>query len=282
MRGAIRLLSLVSAWITIHHVSSFSIPDFHLMQTAASHLTHSVSHVAPHVAKHVSPQTHDAFDLLGIYKQTLTAHPLTTKMLTGATLAVSGDAIAQSQDKSTEYDKQRAASFAAFDMAYRAVQHFSFPIIVAACHGQYLGSLPFLHDAFDASRLGAMEQTLASQLGIVPFFYYPVFFSLTGFMQGLTLSGAVSRAQENFLPLMKRNLLFWIPVQYVQFGYIPEDLQIPFLSMCGLAWTFILSVAAGSARNYTPDNEMEKDALNVQKPEQAEQDTAATPVAQRS
>jgi hypothetical protein len=179
-------------------------------------------------------------------------------MMTGATLAVCGDAIAQSRDRDAEYDTRRAASFAVFDMAYRSVQHFSFPIIVAHCHGQYLGSLPAVGDSFDASQLAAMEQTLVSQLGIVPFLYYPAFFVLTGAIQGLTTSGAITRAKENFIPLMKRNLLFWIPVQFVQFGYVQEDLQIPFLSVCGLAWTFILSVAAGSTKNYTPDKEVQQ------------------------
>jgi peroxisomal membrane protein 2 len=238
MHGIVRLLTAVT---TVQVASSFGIPDsFHLMQAV-----HSTAHSLPHV------------DLLDSYKQALAAHPLPTKMITGATLAVSGDAIAQSQDKSADYDKRRASSFAVFDMAYRALQHFSFPIIIAACHGQYLGSIPGL-DSVDASQLAAMEQTLASQLGIVPFFYYPVFFGLTGAMQGLSASGALTRAQENFLPLMKRNLLFWIPMQFIQFGYIQEDLQIPFLSVCGLGWTFILSVAAGSAKSYTPEKEAEE------------------------
>merc|ERR1711966_57901 len=100
------------------------------------------------------------------------------------------------------------------------------------------------------SYMAAMEQTLASQLGIVPFLYYPVFFSLTGIVQGLNAEQSIERAKENFIPLMKRNLLFWIPVQFVQFGFIEEGLQIPFLSVCGLAWTFILSIAAGSTKTY--------------------------------
>merc|ERR1719215_693459 len=130
-----------------------------------------------------------------------------------------------------------------------------------------------------------MEQTLASQLGIVPFFYYPVFFALTGAIQGLSMSGSLTRAQENFLPLMKRNLLFWIPVQFVQFGYIPEDFQIPFLSVCGLGWTFILSVAAGSAKSYSPEKEMEKEFINAQAVEdidaiEEERNTPVAPLAQ--
>jgi hypothetical protein len=197
-------------------------------------------------------------------------------MMTGATLAVCGDATAQSRDKDSEYDTRRAASFAVFDMAYRALQHFSFPIIVAHCHGQYLGSLPAISNSFDASQLAAMEQTLSSQLGIVPFLYYPAFFALTGAIQGLTTSGSITRAKENFIPLMERNLLFWLPVQFVQFGYIQEDLQIPFLSVCGLAWTFILSVAAGSTKNYTPDKEVQQTMLTNSNNKQHAVEVAST------
>mmetsp|Transcript_23506 Transcript_23506/g.66516 ORF Transcript_23506/g.66516 Transcript_23506/m.66516 type:complete len:260 (-) Transcript_23506:157-936(-) len=225
---------------------AFSIPDsFHLMQTAAA----SASHTVPHI------------DLLASYKQTLAQHPLPTKMMTGATLAVCGDAIAQSQDQTSDYDKRRAASFAVFDMAYRALQHVSFPIIVANCHGQYFDSVfPFLHDALAVNQMAAIEQTLASQLGIVPFLYYPAFFALTGAIQGLDMNAAIVRAQENFIPLMQRNLLFWLPVQFVQFGYIQEDLQIPFLSVCGLAWTFIISLAAGSAKSYSSSDDNSENA----------------------
>jgi hypothetical protein len=61
-------------------------------------------------------------NLLGMYKESLATHPLITKMATGGTLAVCGDAIAQSRTDE-EYDKRRAVSFAGFDCVYRAVQH---------------------------------------------------------------------------------------------------------------------------------------------------------------
>jgi hypothetical protein len=192
------------------------------------------------------------------YTTLLSQHPLVTKMATGGVLATCGDAIAQSQTDEP-YDLRRAASFMAFDMVYRAVQHVSFPVIVHECQGQYMATLlsnlhlsSFLH--LPTAYAATAEQTLASQLGIVPFFYYPVFFTLTAFIQGLSAEGALDRAKENFIPLMKRNLLFWLPVQFVQFGFIDENLQIPFLSVAGLCWTFILSVAAGSASTYNKTN----------------------------
>ena len=213
-----------------------------------------------------------ASNVIDSYQKALSENPLQTKMLTGGTLAVMGDALAQLSSKDqVRYDKRRAFSFMLFDMAYRATQHVAFPLIVQTCQGQYMGG--FFHMIKPVSEVlsqhpesttffAAMEQTLASQLGIVPFLYYPVFYTLTAFVQGLDTEGAIQRAKETFIPLMKRNLLFWIPVQFVQFGFIDENLQIPFLSFCGLAWTVIISLYAGAAKSYT-DTEIEDPALKM-------------------
>merc|ERR1719464_285460 len=117
----------------------------------------------------------------------LGAHPLPTKMLTGAALATAGDAIAQGREDE-DYNAARGASFAAFDVTYRAAQHYLFPIIVELCRGQYLlGAMAAAgaSQLVDVTSLAAMERSLASQLVIVPFMYYPVFFAFTGAIQGL-------------------------------------------------------------------------------------------------
>lgn len=193
-------------------------------------------------------------DILTSYTHSLAAHPISTKMATGGVLSVLGDAIAQSREPA-EYDRRRAASFMVFDMTYRALQHTIFPLIVGTCRGQFFlaaaASIPLASVSADPFYCAAMERTLASQLGVVPFIYYPAFFALTGVVQGLSVEGSVDRAKEKFIPLMKRNLLFWIPVQFVQFGYVEEGLQIPFLCLCGLIWTIILSAMAGSTKAYS-------------------------------
>ena len=197
------------------------------------------------------------------YMTTLASHPLPTKMITGAILATAGDAIAQGREGG-KYNAVRGTSFAAFDSTYRAAQHHLFPLIVEYCRGRYLlkvlrvaaiGATTESSAFFDISSLAAMERSLASQLIIVPFMYYPVFFAFTAWMQGLTFDEGLQRATENFAPLMKRNLLFWMPVQYAQFAYVSTDLQIPFLSCASLTWTFILSVLAGSAKGYSSDDD---------------------------
>jgi Mpv17 / PMP22 family len=245
-------------------------------------------------------------DITSVYQNQLTQHPLPTKMLTGATLSMLGDAFAQNQQKRIEqqqqqqvetkkpsfiktkisnppsrieYDIRRTCSFGLFDMTYRGLQHFAFPIIVTQCNGQNLlnivesisSKVTMMTSLVSSSSIlptiaredttatflafqttaASIEQALASQLLIVPFFYYPIFFTLTGMLQGLTIPQMIQRAQENFIPLMKRNLLFWIPIQYIQFSSISDELQIPFLSVCGLLWTFILSIRAGSTKQYS-------------------------------
>lgn len=256
----LRVTSLFTfvALITPLGTSGFGIHSIHEVST-------SIQHVVDHSTT-IASTVSNAPNLLDLYKESLATQPLLTKMFTGGTLAVTGDAIAQSQVKEEEYSKRRAVSFMMFDMCYRALQHVSFPIIVQNLQGQYIGgavaSMPLISSMIQHSGLddptyyyGAMEQTLASQLGIVPFLYYPVFYILTAFVQGLSAEGAVTRAKETFIPLMKRNLLFWIPVQFVQFGFIEESLQIPFLALCGLVWTFIISLFAGNAnKSYSKDN----------------------------
>jgi len=186
--------------------------------------------------------------LLDEYKQCLASNPLATKMATGACLAMTGDLIAQWFGEGEEYDRKRGVSFGLFDALYRAGQHVAFPVIVAQCQGQHLSALAGL---VPTHYLATLEQTLASQLGLVPLVYYPVFFTFTALVQGLDGESGLQRAKDNFLPLMKRNLLFWVPVQFVQFSFVEEGLQIPFLSLAGLAWTFILSVMAGSANAHS-------------------------------
>jgi len=194
--------------------------------------------------------------MINMYKDSLLNNPLQTKLLTGGILAFFGDAIAQSREP--EYDKKRAGAFLSFDLIYRAVQCSLFPIIVNTCDGHFLAPiLPYL----DVQILATVEQTFANQFLVIPFIYYPVFFTLTGYLQDIPVDVNIERVKNTLVPLLKRNWLFWIPVQYYQFGYVEESLQIPFLCVAGLAWTFILSASAGSVQTY--DEESTSTAVGV-------------------
>lgn len=213
--------------------------------------------------------------ILDKYRDVLMAHPLSTQMLTGGVLAVAGDAVAQGQLKGNlnqqqqlmrrSYDKRRAISFMAFDMAYRAVQHVLFPWIIANCHGQYgaaildtLGLSNYYADSIDGDTfMAAIERTMANQLLVVPLLYYPFFFALTAIIQGLDTKAGYQRARSMFLPLMQRNLLFWLPVQFIQFRFVDEHLQIPFVCVAGLCWTIILSSIAGDSQQQVSNEKLD-------------------------
>jgi hypothetical protein len=102
--------------------------------------------------------------LFNSYRTVLISNPLSTKVGTGAVLAVLGDALAQSlTNGGAPYDKRRAASFAVFDSCYRVFQHNIFPAVIALCQGSFLGRFGV------APSIGAaVERTMVYQLMIVP------------------------------------------------------------------------------------------------------------------
>jgi len=158
---------------------------------------------------------------------------------------------------SEQYNPKRAVAFAVFDACWRAVQQLSYSPLYKICDGHLtvglLSSIPFVDPSSatmtaqqNVHLMAAWEQTLVSQLVLIPALYYPVFYITTSFVQNLTVEQMIERAKETFIPLMKRNLQFWIPVQFAVFGFVDEDLQIPILIVAGLVWTIILSILAGN------------------------------------
>ena len=232
--------------------------------------------------------------LLDGYREMLRQHPLMTQTLTGGILALLGDALAQAKSNfqtferndgtttkntaKTSYNHRRAISFMVFDMAYRIAQHFIFPWIANNCHGQHLDaflcSLGLGLFNFDATVGSAIEGTMVNQLLIVPLLYYPVFFLVTGWIQGMTITQGYKRAQSMWLPLLKRNLVFWVPVQFIQFRFIEESLQIPFVCVAGLCWTIILSAVAGNTQEKAALEALLEDSASRSLPMQVQEQVA--------
>lgn len=203
-----------------------------------------------------------AINLFERYNYLLKYKPLRTKVITGATLAVLGDGIAQLRSSSSgssrmnaRYNPRRALSFATFDGCYRIFQHAAFPYIISSCQGRVVGKIISSSSSTTTTMGGkniqlacaALERTLVYQLLVIPILYYPIFFTFTGYIQGLTLSQILTRARSSFIPCWKRNLLFWIPCQFIMFSVINERWQIPFACLLGMLWSSILSITAGNA-----------------------------------
>uniref|UniRef100_A0A7S2HNS7 Uncharacterized protein n=1 Tax=Octactis speculum TaxID=3111310 RepID=A0A7S2HNS7_9STRA len=179
------------------------------------------------------------------YQNSLVNNPLITKVITGAVLAIVGDAVAQATSDEVGFDRRRAVSFAAFDACYRFFQHYMFPVIIGLGQGNVV---KHILPAFLIPAAAAMEQTALYQFGIIPILYYPIFFSFTGFIQGLSIRQAWDRMKLQFFPCWRRNLMFWIPTQLCLFGIVADKWQIPFACVMGMLWSMILSKTAGKTK----------------------------------
>jgi hypothetical protein len=87
----------------------------------------------------------------------------------------------------------------------------------------------------------AAAKVAVNQFLVIPTVYMPLFFAMTGALAGLDSNQSIARAQSLFAPLLSRNYFFWLPVQFLQFLFLPVQWQIPFQSVASLVWTVILS-----------------------------------------
>ncbi|KAL3269203.1 hypothetical protein HHI36_008285 [Cryptolaemus montrouzieri] len=75
--------------------------------------------------------------------------------------------------------------------------------------------------------------------------YSPVmtssFFGGMALLEGKGVEGAKNEISQKFLPTYKTGLLYWPIVQTINFTYISENNRVPFISVCGMAWTVFLA-----------------------------------------
>lgn len=211
----------------------------------------SLADVLPPVAAAGASQLADA------YSQAITTAPLPTAALTASTLALAGDYVAQSSSQSATFDTRRAAAFGIFGALYTGLfQYNLFQFLIVNLDGTHLEQLVETAGLAsvlpDTTLFGAVERTLINQLLIIPSLYYPFFFLVTGLAYRETLDQIKERAQSVYLPLLKRNVAFWVPVQFIQFAYVDPDLQLPYVCVAGLIWNIILSVVASSTPTASP------------------------------
>ncbi|KAL3937870.1 MAG: hypothetical protein SGBAC_007103 [Bacillariaceae sp.] len=90
----------------------------------------------------------------------------------------------------------------------------------------------------------ATAKLAVNQFLVIPTVYMPLFFAVTGSLAKLNLDESTDRAKNMYIPLLKRNYFYWLPVQFFQFLVVPSEYQILFISCASLVWTVILSSLA--------------------------------------
>ena len=191
-----------------------------------------------------------------MYNALLANHPMATRISTAASLALAGDALAQIREHGKRYDWRRAVSFMSVEATYRGLlqQRILMSIIATFSGGIISNMLPF---HIPITTAATIERVLINQVLVAPCLYYPLYFSVTGPMQGLSPREALQRAGAMFTAVFGINSCFWFPVQLAQFAIVPQAYKVPFICLAGLAWNVVLSTLAGSAckcrRNSTKD-----------------------------
>lgn len=95
-----------------------------------------------------------------------------------------------------------------------------------------------------SSAMVAAAKVAINQFAMIPAVYMPLFFFVTG---NFNLDKAMERGRSLYFKLLTRNYIYWLPVQFCQFLLLPQEWQIPFLSIASLVWTVILSNIGSSA-----------------------------------
>ena len=218
-----------------------------------------------------------------LYCRFLQEEPVRTKATTAAVLCSLGDGVAQWRSDEKSYSFRRGLAFLLFGALYTgAFQHhwFQFMQQHVAEWGEnlhiwghpaetnipvqfFIEQRPEWWQYFDMSHeINLIMDTLQdppsnlelavakvalNQFLIIPFVYMPLFFLVTGAIAGLDWNQIVARARSLYVSILKRNYLFWLPIQTFQFAVVPPDYQVPFVCVASLCWTILLSSIGGSS-----------------------------------
>lgn len=161
------------------------------------------------------------------YNVLLETHPLTTKIVTGGTIAAIGDVNCQVfLEPDQPFSVKRVAIFSLLSGVFIS------PIL----HGWYR----FLTRAVPGTANSAIVKRLAlDQLVFAPC-CLPVFFTAL-----LTLEGNADKVPEKLAqewwPAVKTNWWVWVPAQLINFRFVPGNLQVLFSNVMGLFWNSYLS-----------------------------------------
>ncbi|CAJ1954785.1 unnamed protein product [Cylindrotheca closterium] len=115
----------------------------------------------------------------------------------------------------------------------------------------------------------ATAKLAVNQFLMIPTVYMPLFFAVTGSLAKLNLEESTDRAKNMYIPLLKRNYFYWLPVQFFQFLVVPQDFQILYISCASLVWTVILSSLATDQQQQQQQQQPQQ--LQQQQQQQMEQ-----------
>jgi len=183
------------------------------------------------------------------YEGHLERNPLPTKMITGSCLWGIGDLTAQvvphyasGTDKPFVYDWPRTGRAVLFGFALHAPTshlHFNF--------------LEYLTNRVGVTGLGIpVFKTIMEQFVYWSWISNSMYHAAMGLMQGMTFHQIYQRLEDVLWDTQKAQWAFWIPVQLLNFQFVPVRHQLNVVLVTSIVWTALLSAW------YPPVEEEEK------------------------
>ncbi|XP_039141590.1 protein Mpv17-like isoform X1 [Dioscorea cayenensis subsp. rotundata] len=172
----------------------------------------------------------DVSSIFQWYSMALDKHPVLTKSITSALLTLIGDLICQLMiEQASKLDLKRSLIFTTL----------GFVLVGPTLHFWYL-SLSNLVTTTGAS--GAFLRLLLDQFLFSPIFI-GVFLSLVVILEGRP-SQVVPKLKQEWPSSVVANWQLWIPFQFLNFRFVPQQFQVLVANFVALAWNVILSFKA--------------------------------------
>ncbi|KAI9738918.1 MAG: hypothetical protein M1818_005231 [Claussenomyces sp. TS43310] len=141
------------------------------------------------------------------------------------------DLIPDSKILPPPFDFERLARFAGYGFFMAPIQlkwfqflSSSFPVTKKSALGP-------------AMKRVAFDQLIFAPLGIA------LFFTVMTVAEGGGRRAVTNKIRDMYLPTLKANFMVWPAVQIINFRLMPIQLQVPFVSSVGIAWTAYLSLS---------------------------------------
>jgi hypothetical protein len=78
-----------------------------------------------------------------------------------------------------------------------------------------------------------------------PFMYFPTFYAIKAKVSGQPMSYAVEKYKSEIWESVKTLWSVWVPLQLINFAFVPRHMRVPYVAGVSFGWTMILSVMQG-------------------------------------
>lgn len=179
--------------------------------------------------------------LMEWYEGHLQANPLPTKMITGGTLWSVGDAVAQVVPQVAGGDTQGLTPFQYdWERTGRAA-FFGFAVHAPTSHVHF-NFLEWMTQKGGFSGLYIpVFKTVMEQFVYWSWISNSMYHAFMGYTQGMRTPEVIQRIEDVLWDTQKAQWAFWIPVQLLNFQFIPVRHQLNVVLVTSIVWTALLS-----------------------------------------